>query len=432
MAIRRHRYRMSHHWLCSANVGQLTPVFCQEVLPGDTWFGSTSCLHRLGALNHPAFVSIKTETYFFYVPNRILWDEWEDFIVDPDSSASLPTVVADTEDQEVNSLTASLGITGIPTGNVVNINALPVRAYHRIWNEFFRDQDDPEVGEESRALRSCNHAKGYLTTARDEVQIGDEPEIPVVTASDPNRSFIRPTQVRDQMKVQRYREHRAQFGERYTDYLAAMGITRNPVRLDRPEFCARSKFTMGISDVVTTADTTSGSTGEYAGHGIAGGSLRFRRRTFSEHGWLMGLLVIRPRMQIRHRLDRQYWPLEWSDYFQPELATQTQEPIHIHEVNSRRPISQLNDNWGWTARYERYRNSQDVLASGISRDFGINWTAAKSYGTGNTPSRSQIRNVSSGQFRRLFQESDPSNSIQNYIFCNNQIAVRRIVGRRPK
>lgn len=129
------------------NVGDVIPFYVDEVLPGDTFQIRTSKVVRMQTLLTPVMDNIYLDTYFFFVPNRIVWEHWKELMGENNQSAWIPQV-----SYEVPQITspASTGWTigtiadymGIPTGVPgLSVNALPFRAYALIMNEWFRDEN---------------------------------------------------------------------------------------------------------------------------------------------------------------------------------------------------------------------------------------------------------------------------------------------------
>lgn len=128
------------------NAGQLIPIFCDEVLPGDTFSMDMASLVRMTTPIFPTMDNAYLDTYFFFVPNRLVWDHWKEF--NGENSSGYWTQQVEYQVPQLKTdddffAKGSLGdYFGIPT-NVYNlsVNALPFRAYTLIWNEFFRDQN---------------------------------------------------------------------------------------------------------------------------------------------------------------------------------------------------------------------------------------------------------------------------------------------------
>lgn len=187
MRRKRARFNMSHVNSTTCKMGNIIPIMIAEALPGDTWQGDTKLFTRVAPLNAPVMHRVQQQLYTFFVPNRLLWDNWEEFITGgPDgNNASVPPTI---------SLKPTLGSLadyfGLPiTNNSISVSALPFRALTLIWNDFFRDQDlqdelplsleDGVDTTTSTALLRANWAKDYFTTARPWPQKGSAVNIPL-------------------------------------------------------------------------------------------------------------------------------------------------------------------------------------------------------------------------------------------------------------
>lgn len=139
------------------NFGEVVPIFCEEVLPGDTFSVDTSKVVRLQTLLSPVFDNMYLDTYYFFVPNRLVWDHWKQFMGENTQSAwyptteySVPTIGAPSGGFAVGTLADHFGL---PVGvdwssdDLFAPIALPFRGYSMIVNDFFRDQNiqDPLV-----------------------------------------------------------------------------------------------------------------------------------------------------------------------------------------------------------------------------------------------------------------------------------------------
>nr|WAE43870.1 MAG: major capsid protein [Microviridae sp.] len=142
--IQRASFDRSHGYKTTFYEGNLLPIFVDEVLPGDTFNLKMTAFARLATPIFPIMDNLYLETFFFFVPNRLVWDQWQAFNGEqktPTSSTDfvLPTITA--PDPGVQ--TGDIGdYMGLPI-NIVNLEfqALPLRAYNLIWNEWFRDEN---------------------------------------------------------------------------------------------------------------------------------------------------------------------------------------------------------------------------------------------------------------------------------------------------
>lgn len=129
------------------NAGQLIPIYCDEVLPGDTFSMTLANITRMTTPIYPVMDCANMDTYFFYVPNRILWEHWKEFNGEDTTGTWTQTIDYDIPQITSGSSTPFLENTimdylSIPTKvNNLSVNHLPIRAYCMIWNEFFRDQN---------------------------------------------------------------------------------------------------------------------------------------------------------------------------------------------------------------------------------------------------------------------------------------------------
>lgn len=148
MYMRRTKFDRSHVYKTTFDAGKLIPVFVDEVLPGDTTRMSVNYFARLATPIKPIMDNIYLDWFFFFVPNRLVWEHWQNFCFeqeDPDDSTDyvIPTISASTSTN--NSLIGSLwDYFGLPintTNNITGINALPFRGVYLIYNEWFRDEN---------------------------------------------------------------------------------------------------------------------------------------------------------------------------------------------------------------------------------------------------------------------------------------------------
>ena len=136
----------------SFNVGDIIPFFLEEVLPGDTFDVRSSKVVRMQTLLTPMMDNVYLDTYYFFVPNRLVWTHWKEFNGEntesawiPQTEYSVPQITAPTGGWSVGTLADYFGL---PTGVAgISVSALPFRAYALVMNEWFRDQNlqDPLV-----------------------------------------------------------------------------------------------------------------------------------------------------------------------------------------------------------------------------------------------------------------------------------------------
>lgn len=130
----------------SFNVGDVVPFYLDEVLPGDTFSIDTSKVVRLQTLITPMMDNLYLDTYWFFVPNRLVWTHWKEFMGEntqsawiPETEYNVPQITAPSGGWDVGTLADFFGL---PTGvSGISVSALPFRAYGLIMNEWFRDQN---------------------------------------------------------------------------------------------------------------------------------------------------------------------------------------------------------------------------------------------------------------------------------------------------
>lgn len=191
--MKRSKFSLSHTKLTSLDMGELVPIGMFEVLPGDSVQQSTNCLVRAAPLLAPVMHPVDVRIHHWYVPYRLIWEDFEDFITGgPDGmdNSTFPTVGLGTIAQ------GSLGdYLGVPLGNLgaQQGSALPFRAYANIYNEFYRDQDLQTAlglsiasgldGITSTTLQNIGWEKDYFTSARPWEQKGPAITIPLGTTA---------------------------------------------------------------------------------------------------------------------------------------------------------------------------------------------------------------------------------------------------------
>lgn len=148
MYMRRTKFDRSHVYKTTFDAGKLIPVFVDEVLPGDTTRMSVNYFARLATPIKPIMDNIYLDWFFFFVPNRLVWEHWQNFCFeqeDPDDSTDyvIPTVSASTstENSLIGSLWDYFGLPVNTTNNITGISALPFRGVYLIYNEWFRDEN---------------------------------------------------------------------------------------------------------------------------------------------------------------------------------------------------------------------------------------------------------------------------------------------------
>ena len=173
---KRYKHNLSNKKLLTTDMGKLVPVGLAEVLPGDTFKHNTSALIRVSPLVAPVMHPVQVRIHHFFVPTRLLWDTWEDFITGnvAEGAYTFPTVSSTGTEGDL------LDYLGIPSVSGVDVSLLPVYAYNLIWNTYYRDQDlETEVSASSLDVQNCAWEKDYFTSARPWAQKGAEITVPL-------------------------------------------------------------------------------------------------------------------------------------------------------------------------------------------------------------------------------------------------------------
>lgn len=222
---KRHAFDLSHDVKMSCDLYRLVPILCEEVVPGDTWKLNTEILMRFAPLSSPVMHRLNLYTHFFFVPKRILWDGWKDYITggeyrpgkkDPNDAPAYPRLlvngkytgsgtlrkgsladylgfpVGDENKSADEIYHCSLDSSSHPIESSVTLDALPFRAYQLIWNEYYRDQnlEDPvdiqqEISGIYDGLRDIGRLhtraweKDYFTSALPWPQAGEDVLLPL-------------------------------------------------------------------------------------------------------------------------------------------------------------------------------------------------------------------------------------------------------------
>lgn len=153
----RSTFDLSHEKRVSSRIGKLTPILITETMPNDTFYGSSEVLIKLAPLTAPIFHRLNLYVHYFFVPNRLLWKDWETFITGGRLGEAVTTppvppyynmnyVLDGSALLEVGSLADYLGIPPIHDSDAAlwanrKIDAMPFAAFYRIWYDYYRDRN---------------------------------------------------------------------------------------------------------------------------------------------------------------------------------------------------------------------------------------------------------------------------------------------------
>ena len=186
--MKRSKHNLSHSHNLTCNIGALVPCACVEVLPGDTFNHSTAMVVRTTPLVAPVMHPVHARIHHWFVPSRLLWDGWEEFITGQADTDELPhfalrgaTIVAGSIDDYL----------GLPVSNsfFANVNALPYRAFNLICNEWYLDEQlnspraiSKDGGADtvtSRSTQNIAWSKDRFTSASTSPQLGSLVTVPI-------------------------------------------------------------------------------------------------------------------------------------------------------------------------------------------------------------------------------------------------------------
>lgn len=182
MKASRTRFNRDQTILTTFDAGKLIPFYVDEVLPGDTFSVDTLAIIRMTTPKYPVMDDSFIDFYYFFCPNRILWDNFKHFMGEVEETPWMPTKNYAVPQIKINGTDAKpapdeksiLDYMGVPTKvkKPFTINALPIRAYVKIWNEFFRDEnvDNAAVLKTDDASVTYAMSTGKADTMEKELQ----------------------------------------------------------------------------------------------------------------------------------------------------------------------------------------------------------------------------------------------------------------------
>lgn len=463
------------------DMGKLIPLTWYEALPGDTIQQRTSALIRVSPLNAPVMHPCLVRIHNFFVPYRLIWDDWEDFITggQDGNDDSIPPVIS-TDEVTEGSLHDYMGVPPASYSPNLEFSALPFRAYNVIFNEHYRDQDlvDELVIDKTDGIDNTTETdiqnvawpKDYFTTARGSTSRGDAITIPIGesaplvsdAAFDGGKDADNWIQVRDSsgnlkrlftdssylhgvnstdgtkelkadlssatgldvndlrlaLGLQRYQEARQQYGARYTEYLRYLGVRSSDARLQIPEFLSGGRNTLQFSEVLAHDGSN---TGDLYGHGI--GALRSNRfrRFFEEHGLVMTLMSVVPKPIYTQGLHKKWSRQVKEDYFQKELQFIGEDEVYNKEVYTEH--TSPDGVFGYQARYDEYRSHPSHIAGEFHNSLN-HWHLARQF-TGDPALNQSFTDCV--PTKRILQATG---SDALYVMANHSIQARRMMSKR--
>ncbi len=358
-----------------------------------------------------ALQDVYVDQFMFYIPHRLVYADWESFIAE--GPTETPTFTLPT----FSVVGAAAGVPHLwynshATDTIV-YSALRLYAYNLVWNEYFRDEE-ASVAAPTTALAdgaAVNAKIDYWSNLQDEIG-KDQADFtaPVVA------SAVSATEILTAIAKQKIAMKRATYGTRYVDILKGYGINVNYQMLQRPELVGIARGRINVTDVV---DTSNAGLGELAGHGISGSRMRLRRKSFPEHGTLLGVMVLRQNYTDEKFHDWFDMPRAYDSFYDPGLV-----PLPAVEVGRDDIMPTLSTTKvGYQPWGQWYKRALSRVQTGMT-DWSGQYVAAGLVDTFTNP---QLKVVSAANFDTIF--SDPSTDKHYQFSAVNDLRIARMIPR---
>lgn len=420
--VKRSAFDLSHEKKLSCRMGDLIPTYVQEVVPGDHFKGSTEIMMRLAPMVAPVMHRINVFMHYFFVPNRIIWDDWEEFITggkDGEAAPVLPKIMTTTATRAPGSIFDYMGCPSQFDGNFP-VSALPFRAYQQIYNDYYRDQnlideipiDDNSAG--SHVILKRAWEKDYFTSALPFSQRGPAVKIPIsgeftpqyttksrilnsgtdgpfpVTGDLSTEAGLQNIQVagsvedarienleeqqtidnlnatindlRTSSALQRWLEKQARGGARYIEtILHHFNVKSSDARLQRAEYLGGGKQPVVISEVLNTSATTTEPQGNMSGHGVATGNTNQFKYKAEEHGYIIGVMSVLPRTAYQQGFPRHLVNRDdKEEFYWPEFSNLGEQEVKNYEIYAQGNSADY-DPFGYQQRYAEMKYASDSV-----------------------------------------------------------------------
>lgn len=477
---KKNSFDLSHDVKMSAQMGNLTPILTLECVPGDSFNISCESLIRFAPMIAPVMHRMDVTMHYFFVPNRILWPNWEKFITDANSGIVAPFMASNAGWGDSQKRFADyMGIPPCPIGGTpTEISALPFAAYLAIWNEYYRDQnlisavdykcidgDQQAKSDDYLQMRQRAWEHDYFTSCLPFAQKGAAVDLPlgsipqdfiietagstrVINATggnidvaqgastppyEPNRMFAKAkgttlgtttiNDLRRAFKLQEWLEKNARGGTRYVEsILSHFGVKSSDKRLQRPEYITGVKSPVIVSEVLNTTgpiNDSGVSQGNMSGHGISVSSGNYSNYYCEEHGYIIGVMSIMPKTAYQQGIPRTYLKNDTLDYYFPSFANIGEQEVALEELYAYTPDRKTA--FGYIPRYSEYKYMPSRVAGDFRKELDY-WHLGRIFANQPALNADFIR-CKPADTNRIFAVEDDIDNLYCHIFNKIQ-AVR--------